>query len=467
MLAGIAVLLVILLAGCNPIKPQNRMECAAISAAPYAHAHASATVPRQHLKELWWQQFHDRQLQRLMEQMLRDNQSVEAARARVAAARAALHIQQAQLLPWLDISGSATRQRLPAAVETQGNVYTLQASAGYEVDLWRKLDERSAAAQARLEISKAERDAAILSFSAQLATAYYIYQQQCQQLDIARTQEDLRHRYRDFVKLRYNYGLEPSREIYKAQQAYDNAANVAELLNINRVNSRHTIAALLGIRYNRLHLRPLPQFPVKLPLPRHGVPADLLLRRPDVKAAWQRFAAADAEHAAAVAEQLPSLTLQAAAGLTRNSVGIKRIDDIFWSLAASAVQPLFDGGRRKWRVEQQQALVNQRRAEAQQTLLAAITEVEQLLNKLEGEQRMINRLSHREQQASADLERVRRLYDKGAADALHVIEANDFTLTLRRQLLQTRYQHVASTIALIRALGGTWMARYAKAEPTP
>lgn len=121
----------------------------------------------------------------------------------------------------------------------------------------------------------------------------------------------------------------------------------------------------------------------------------------------------------------------------------------------SAVHPLFDGIRRKWRVEQQQALVNQLRTETQQTLLAAITEVEQPLNKLEGEQRMINRLSHREQQASANPERAHHLYDKGAADALHVIEANDFSLILRRQLLQTRYQHVASTIALIRALGDT------------
>lgn len=448
------IIVVLFSGGCSSITPKNALQWDHVTKPGYRNG----TVAKQANNNLWWQQFHDDQLNGLIDQLLTDNLTLLSAQARLKQAQANLKISTAELLPWLNLSATAQRQRIPGVVsDSTGSNNALQAVAGYEVDLWNKLGARQEAAEHQQQLSEAEINGLYLSLTAQLTSLYFVYQQQQQQYMLADQQYQLRRQYLNFIRTRYDHGLEQSRAVYAARQATDLALNVAQTLHINIVSSEHSIALLLGIRRDQLHLAALADFPREIQQPYIGVPADLLLQRPDVIAAWHQFATADAQRAAAIAERLPTISLQAGIGLLHNTLGSATINDLFWSLTANALQPLIDGGKRRATIAKNAAIVEQRRHEAHQTLLTAIFEVEDLLDKISGTGRIIDQLEHRYRQAEANQTHIEQQYQHGLDDALHLIEANDATISAERQLLDMRYQQLNHTIQLTRAVGGNWM----------
>ncbi|MCD6526443.1 MAG: efflux transporter outer membrane subunit [Desulfuromonas sp.] len=455
------IIFVLLSSGCSSLAPKNTLQADDMTGPNYRHGTAAEQVNN----DLWWHQFHDEQLNDLITQLFNSNLTLLTAQARLKQAEANLAISDAALLPWLNLSATAERKRLPGIVtDSTGNNHLLQAVAGYEVDLWNKLGARQAAAEQQQQLSNAEINGLYLSLTAQLTSLYFIYQEQQQQYALANRQQQLRQQYLDFIRSRYNQGLEQSRAIYTAEQAADSAQNVVETLHLNIISSEHAIALLLGIRRDQLHLVPSPEFPRAIQQPHIGIPADLLLHRPDVTGAWHQFSAADAQHAAAIAERLPSISLRAGIGLLHNTLGSVTLNDLFWSLAANALQPIIDGGKRQAIIDKNAAIVDQRRHEARLTLLKAIYEVEDLLDKIAGEQRLIAQLNHRNQQAEANLAHIKQQYQRGLDNALHLIEANDAAISSHRQLLDMRYQHLGHTIQLTRAVGGDWMTRIRSAK---
>ncbi|MEA3466117.1 MAG: efflux transporter outer membrane subunit [Thermodesulfobacteriota bacterium] len=457
----ISIIVVLFIGGCSSITPKNSLQWDDMTESGYHNG----TTAKQANNDLWWQQFHDTQLNDLIDQLFTSNLTLLTAQARLKQSQANLKISTADLLPWLNLSATTERQRTPGVVGySTGSNNLLQAVAGYEVDLWNKLGAQQEAAAQQQQLSETEINGLYLSLTAQLTNLYFIYQQQQQQYMLADQQYQLRKQYLGFIRDRYDHGLEQSRAVYTARQATDLALNVAQTLRINIVSSEHSIALLLGIRRDQLHLAALADFPREMQQPNIGVPADLLLQRPDVIAAWHQFAAADAQHAAAIAERLPTISLQAGIGLLHNTMGSATISDLFWSLTANTLQPLIDGGKRRANIAKNAAIVEQRRYEAHQTLLNAIYEVEDLLNKISGTGQIINKLEHRYRQVKAHQAHIELQYQHGLDNALHLIEASDATISAKRQLLEIRYQQLNYTIQLSRAVGGTWMPKIRSAK---
>ncbi len=446
----------LLLCGCGSLTTKGSIDHADISTSPYRNLQQEQLGN----KELWWHQFNDPQLNNLIEQLFRSNITLRVADARLKEARANLQISNSELLPWLNINGSAERKRTPNTLsDATGNNHTLQAIMGYEIDLWNKLGSQRDAAQSLLQFSDAEVDGLYLSLTAQFTTLYFSYQQQQQHYEIVERRLALRKKYLKFIRTRYQQGLEHSRQIYSAEQAADLAMNEVQILEIQLNSSEHAMALLLGIRRHELTIKaPTPVNTIRIEQ-NIGIPADLILRRPDVVSAWNKFYAADGQRAAAIAERLPTISLQASMGLLHNTLGSTTINDLFWSLAANALQPIIDGGKRRAVINKNEAIVEQRQYEALQTLLTAVYEVEDLLDKISGTEAMVAQLKHRHQQTTENERHVEHQYQRGLESALHLLEASDAAMSAERQLITIKHQQLEQNIQLTRAVGGDWMSR--------
>jgi multidrug efflux system outer membrane protein len=220
-----------------------------------------------------------------------------------------------------------------------------------------------------------------------------------------------------------------------------------------------------------------PLEPVDLRIPA-GLPSSLLERRPDIAAAERAMAAANARIGVAKAAFFPSLTLTGTGGFESATLG-----DLFkWSsrafllgpLAGTALNiPIFDGGRRKGNLANARAVYEEDVADYRQQVLVAFREVEDNLSDmriLEAQIRTQNQAVEASLRA-ADLSRVQ--YAEGAVNYLDVIDAERTVLQARRAAIQLQGIQAASTVNLIRALGGGWgdvvpqQARIASAGTNP
>jgi outer membrane protein TolC len=188
-------------------------------------------------------------------------------------------------------------------------------------------------------------------------------------------------------------------------------------------------------------------------LPRTGLPAELVRRRPDVRRAHHRLSAADKDLAAAVSRQYPRLTLTAS--LTTTDQGMSKLfSDWARSFAAELAAPLIDAGERSAEVERFRALREQRLYQYGQAILTAFKEVEDALIREKKQRQQVNSLRSQARTMERTVERLRLEYINGSADFLDLLQARTEKQQLRRDLLNARLQRVEYRIALYRALAG-------------
>ncbi|MFT6400515.1 MAG: outer membrane protein TolC, partial [Bradymonadia bacterium] len=196
----------------------------------------------------------------------------------------------------------------------------------------------------------------------------------------------------------------------------------------------------------------LPALP---PVPGVGVPADLLVRRPDVEAARIRAESADARLAGAIADRLPSLRLSGSAFFQATSLS-NLFDQLLWSVTAGLTAPLFDGGRRGAEVERNRAVVDERIHAYLNTLLTSALEVENALALERAQSAFLAELDTQLEIAADTLLLARDQYREGVADYLRVLTAIGTLQQLEQSRLNAVRQQLAYRIQLYRALGGGW-----------
>jgi multidrug efflux system outer membrane protein len=191
-----------------------------------------------------------------------------------------------------------------------------------------------------------------------------------------------------------------------------------------------------------------------------GLPSDLLERRPDVAEAERLLVASNAEIGIAQAAWFPSLKLTAGIGM--ESFELQKLfdqDNRIWSLGASLMQPVFDGGRIRGNVTRAKAAWEENLARYQERLLVAFREVETALSALDALQHQVEAeavsISNAEETARLALARYRR----GLVIFLEVTDAQRSVLAAQRSSLQLRNQQLAITVVLVKALGGGWEGR--------
>ncbi len=414
----------------------------------------------------WWERFGDRKLNTLVEEALAGNLDVARAYARLDQLAAAQAATQGARQPLFSLNGRAVRARQYSAVgESISSTGTLSLAASYEIDLWQKLKSQREAARFKTLASQEAVFAVYLGLTTRLVDLYYQAVEQRAQLRLLDDELALWDEILARIEFRYQAGVAAAPELYQARRDLVAARARRPALVAGLARIEHQMALLIGkapAREIAGDLAVLPPAPVAFAA---GLPADLLTRRPDIRAAALDIKAQDAEVAAAIADRFPSFNLMADYGRTNLALGSTGVTGAFWSLLISLSQPVFDGGRRRAEVDRNQALLRQRVAAYQQVVLNAFQEVEDSLIANRTTEERLKLLGELEDVAGAKLRMSEQSYFQGVGDYLLILAGRQRLNGVQGRLLAAQRQLISHRISLIRALAGDWLRQLPQASP--
>lgn len=445
--------LLLALAGCAAPNPP-RPEAAGITAPLQWRTTLPAGAA---LDGDWWRRFGDPVLDTLVEQARANNPDVAIAAARVQEARANERLARAQLFPSLDAGVGVTEARalnpLGVAAENTGVQPLFQAA--YEVDLFGRIGNQVEAARQSTAATAAARDAALLSVTAATASGYITLRALDARRAVVEATITSRAEALRFAKSRADVGYTSQLELRQAEAEYRATTQILPQVQLAITRQENALSTLTGVTPRAIPRgRPLSALaPPGVPA---GLPSDLLRRRPDIAQAEYSLAATDASLAAARAQFLPSLRLTGSAGLTLSTALADPVS--IWSIGASILAPLFQGGRLTANVEGAAARRDQAAFTYQRTALTAFREVEDNLAAVD---RLAAQRRELEAQRTATAEALRHAtnrYRAGYATYLEQLDAQRTLLNVDLTLVQLRADQINSVIALYQAMGGGWSA---------
>ncbi|MBL0420323.1 efflux transporter outer membrane subunit [Ramlibacter sp. AW1] len=412
----------------------------------------------------WWELFDDAQLAELMQRVEVSNQTLAAAVAAYAQARALVAEQRASFFPV--VTGQAGADRSGARSGTSGTrgSFDLGLGASWEPDLWGRLGLGLAGARASEQASAADLAAARLSLQGELALSYFSLRGTDAERALLQQIVQGLERTLQITRNRYEAGVVARTDVLQAQTQLANSR--AELLSLERQRAQleHAIAVLVGRAPANFSLAARPAESLDTPFVRipevpPEVPSLLLLRRPDIAAAERRVALANAQLGVAQTAWYPSLRLSGSAGLGAASVGdLLSAGSLVWALGASLAQTVFEGGAIAARVRAAEGALEESAARYRQTVLAAFRAVEDQLAAV----RLLREQEALRAQAARDAalveQQVMNRYQAGQVGFSEVITAQNTAQTARRALAQLRTSRQAAAVSLVQALGGGWRA---------
>jgi NodT family efflux transporter outer membrane factor (OMF) lipoprotein len=470
--SGLAVVLAfVLLTGCATPPPVTHTPQTGIPAAFRAPPTPAATFD-----EAWWRALADAPLRTLVAEAAAANLDWRIAAARVEQARAGLTAAASRLAPTVALNASASDQRsgLPAEIKRGApDVRALRASLdlGWELDLF-------GAARAARDATSFDADAAVegaraarLLAAAETARQYIIWQGA--RLRLAQVQ-DLLHTQAETERLtRSREAAGQASQFDVARAAAETRSLEAELPPLRTLvaTTEHKIAVLLGRSPSapvdalpHAQAPALPDVPALAP----GQPAELLLRRPDLRAAERQLAAEDARLREARADRLPRVFLAALLGrqdLRLNGLDLSPIG--YRNVALAFAWPVFNAGRLQ--AEEDRAAARERGASLQfeRTWLVALQEVESSLTALAEEGGRSAALEALREQRTAALRHAESLRREGQIDLLQLLDAQRGRISAEMAWTEHRTQFALNGIQLYRALGGGWSLETLPAARAP
>ena len=418
----------------------------------------------------WYRVFHDPKLNQLEEQAQIASQTLRAAVARVSEARAVARQAEAAFYPTLDFTADGSRQRTSPnngqiVAESRGvetTPFTFNSATvvpfdlSYEVDIWGKVRRAFEASGDQAQASLADFENVLLTLKSDVATQYFAVRTADSQIDVQRRTIKSFQDALNLTNSRYQGGISTQLDVEQAQATLSAAQAQLATLQQSRAQLEHALAVLLGVPpgsfslpYHPLDLRP-PTIPP-------GLPSDLLERRPDVAAAERRVAAQNAEIGVAIAAYFPVVHLTGQTGFDSGDLGLLfNWESRIWSYGPNIQFPIFEGGQISANVKQQRASYEENVANYREQVLVAFQDVEDSLSSLRylAEQAKAENLAYTSYKQALDLTNAR--YTTGLVSYFDVIQAEGLALNAEQLTVQIQGNRIASTVRLIKALGGGW-----------
>lgn len=409
-----------------------------------------------------WRSFlPDPRLQALIETAFEHNRDMRIAVARVEEARALYGVARADRLPTANLVASQTAARTPGQLTFTKQPQTSRrydvdvGITAFELDFWGRVKNLTEAARAGFLATAEAREAFRLGLIADVANAYFTLQEFEERSILARATMDSRAESRRLIAKRREVGLAGDLDFLAADAAYESARAEVANLERSRAAAANALTLLVGTVPQNLpagrsltEQGDLPDIPV-------AVPSEVLLRRPDVRAAEQRLIAANANIGAARAAFLPRIGLSLAFGTASQTLaGLFDSGTGAWSFVPNLVQPLFDSGRTQANVGLAEARKVIAVADYEKTIQQAFREVADVLVARDQLAEQLRALSATEKSQSERLKLVDARYRAGVASYLELLDAQREAFTAQQNALQVRRALLASAAQLYKALGG-------------
>ena len=455
------ILLALLLTGCAAVGPDYTKPATQV---PAAWTNATGTTPAitadTHLAT-WWNTLGDPTLTRLVENAMASSPDLRTAQARLREARARRALAGAQALPTLTASADAgaSKSSGKAGTGTSSDHYSAGFDASWEADLFGGIRRGEEAAQADLEASAADLDAARVSLAAEVALNYVELRAAQARLEIARANLASQSETLQLTDWRAQAGLATSLEVEQARANVEQTRAQIPSLETARVEAGNRLAVLLGQTPGSLGKElaaraPLPILPEQVAV---GIPAQALARRPDVRAAERRLAAETARVGVAEAARYPGLSLSASLGLEAlNPADLLTRSALAHSLLARLAGTVFDGGRLRQQVEIQNAVQERALVAYESAVLTALEETENTLAALANSRLREAALKEAVEAARNAALLARHRYTAGSVDFQTVLTTERTLLSTEDSLATARAESVSALIRLYKVLGGGW-----------
>ncbi len=414
----------------------------------------------------WWRGLGDPLLTAFVEEAMKANPSLDAARARLRQARASHKAAAADLFPTVSASGgvSTSKQGDNEAVSN----YKAGFDASWEPDIFGGTRRSLEASRAELESTAASLRDAQVSLASEVALNYVQVRSLQARITIARENLDLQVETREIAGWRYQAGLVSGQDYDQARSSEAQIRAQIPALETSLSEARNRIAVLLGAAPGSVDERlaaeaPVPAVPESVIV---GIPADVLRQRPDVRAAEWTLAAETARVGTAIAALYPSFSLSGSLGVEGITLAaMTHGGSTVSSLVASVAQTIFAGGRLRQQVKIQTAIQEAALATYESTVLTALEDVENALVSLSRNRERYEFLQAADEAARGAARSARQRYAAGLIDYTSVAATQQTQLTTSDSMKTCEADITTSLIRLYKAFGGGWSAGDAEAGP--
>ena len=401
----------------------------------------------------WVGSFSDGTLSQLVSEALEANTNIRSAAARVDAALARADISAADRLPSVNANSRISRNEnagpAPSSTSLSGGV-----SASWEADLWGRIKDGIDASELEAAATTADYAGARLSIAGQVSQAWFDLIEARLLTELSDRDVETQERALRLTQRRFEGGVAGSSDVRLARSSVANS----QALQASRRQLLSSITRRLETllrRYPAEELQTAADLPALPPLSGAGTPGYVLRKRPDLLAVERRLQAQGLQIDVARKNLLPRLTLDGSGSLAAGGLNkLFDIDALIGSLAAGLTAPIFQGGRLKANIQQQEAILRQQLENYAGTALDAYLEVE---NALDAEQRLYERevaLRTSLDEAREAESRLELRYTEGLATILQLLDAQSRRLSAEGQLIGARKERLANRVRMHVALGG-------------
>jgi NodT family efflux transporter outer membrane factor (OMF) lipoprotein len=462
--AGILItFLVVLLTGCTVGPKYARPSVPTVPADTYKEIDGwkTAQPSEQSQRGPWWEVFGDPELNTLEDQLTASNQDLKVAQSRFQQARATVRFNRSALYPTVSTNPSidsirdSANQPYLTTTKTTGE-FILPLDVSYELDVWGRVRRTVAASREEAQASAGDLETVSLSLHAELAYDYFELRSADAQKQLL---DDTVKTYEQSLELttnRFEGGAAPKSDVTQAQTQLE-ATRVQDTdVSVQRSQFEHAIAILIGKPPAAFTLPPSPLH-VQPPDISPGLPSQLLERRPDIAAGERRVAEANEQIGIARAAYFPTIMLSGSGGFEGTTItNWFTWPSKFWAVGPSALETLFDAGRRHATSDAARANYDATVASYRETTLTALQQVEDNLAAL----RILEQEARQQQTATSSAQESVKIFNDryigGVDPYLQVLTAQTIALQNERNDVDILRRRMDASVLLIKALGGGW-----------
>ncbi len=462
---GRAVIGLLFFSGCTvgPNYQAPKINVAEQWATPLSHGEMKGAVDL----SIWWKKFNDPDLDLLMTKAMESNYDLRLAQARVREARAQRDVAYGGLWPTIKTIASYSRNRwgknsfppLPPTTPFNFNEYNAGFDAAWEIDIFGGTRRAVEAANAEVDAAQYGQRDVLISLLAEVARSYIQLRGFQQRLTITHQNIKVQQETFDLTKSRFQHGLSSDLDVQEARGILAQTQAQVPLLETGIQESVYHLAVLIGQEPEALmdelsEEKSIPLTPPQVPV---GLPSDLLQRRPDIQKAERGLAAATSHIGEAQSDLFPKFSLTGGGGI--ESLSTSNWFDYasrYGSIGPSVQWEIFEAGRIRAQVRVQNARQEEALDDYQQTILAALQDVEGALTNYAKEQVRHQSLSESLDAQTQALDLSTKLYKSGLVDFIRVLDSERALYLAQDALVQSNQAVSVDLVQLYKALGGGW-----------
>ncbi len=397
----------------------------------------------------WWYFFNRHELNALIDQSMSANFRVVQSVARLRQAQTLVTQTRSGLYPQINLESNA--RKVWEGSDAQSGEVAIGSALQWEIDAFNRVSNALLADRLEVQARQEDVNALRLSLSAEIANAYFGAIAAHNTIDLLTQQVKTDLELLELLELRFDLGVGTTVEVLQQQSRVADSQSLIPPAQANLRIFENRLDVLLGqVPDAQYRVSQSEDLEFNHDLPMIGVPIDLLLNRPDLRAARKELLAADADIGAAIADRLPRITLDGSYGYSDSSDFTGPLS----VLMGMFVQPLLDWGRRKAEVERNKSIYEEKLALFTQIYLQAVESVENALYQEMRQREFIQRLEKRIRILQETVEESEARYTQGIDNYLPVLNALQELRSVERDLVSERLNLVNQRISLFRAVGG-------------